>query len=899
MTPRQSFVGLLTAWTLLAALGLAPAALAVQPERWTQTSEADFEAGETDRTIITNLGDIKLAIDSQLLAEMPEQASLINDLQALGDRLYLATGPEGKLLSFRDGQITEAAAFPGEQLFTLDVDAQGRLLLGLSGQTSRLAILTPEGVQTLVELPEARYIWDMLVDGENIYLAVGTQGRVLRVQPEQFDAEAEENPGLQVLLEAQQANVLCLGRDAQGRIYAGTDTDGLIYRITMDESGQPQPFVIYDAPEPEIGTLLVMPDGTVFAGTADAEQARPGRLGEAVSESAGRPETPQEQPPQEEPAPDDLPQVPPEAEPIGDEQPQPGRDDAAQEEMEASPDDASDEADADAAAEEEAPPAQEDEEAEDLQPQSAGGINLPQPARLQATQEQPDSPPTTEAPSEAPAASPSDGQTGSAQAGEAATPQQLDRLRAVIRTRLEEARRSGTLQVGRTSATRRRVSFSSAPSRSRPRSGGEASREGNAVYRIDPQGFVTELFRESVMILRIVPLRGRLLVTTGNEGQIYSLHPQAEETSILADLEPQQIPAVTIAPDGAILLGTANPAQLLRLDDRLASTGTFTSKPLDASQISLWGVGNLTATIPPGTSITVETRSGNVADPEQAPWSAWSRPQVLMPDPDALPLQPRQFKIDAPPARFLQYRLTLTGDRNATPVVDQVELAYVTPNLAPRISSIRASYPESDRRSRSSDNAEAGPSTIMNVEWEASDPNDDQLVYRLEYQPAGAGRYLLLKEDLDQTSYEWETRRVPDGRYILRLTASDRRDNPGEMAREAVRHSDPVLVDNTPPRLEELRYRWLDDGRLELAATAVDRLSPIRAIAYAVNGTDEYHPILPEDLIFDSTREAWRITIPDLEPGSHVVTLRVSDARGNTHYEPLLVEPAGPASPQE
>src|SRR5690606_2715227 len=128
---------------------------------------------------------------------------------------------------------------------------------------------------------------------------------------------AADAPEAVELLDAAQANLLCLGRDGKGNIYAGSDTDGLVYRIRVNaDAGDDQPraqvFVIYDAPEPEIGALLVLEDGTVFVGTADAEQARPGRLSEAVSEEAGRP-TDLEAPvqPVEPPQPPDMPGEPP------------------------------------------------------------------------------------------------------------------------------------------------------------------------------------------------------------------------------------------------------------------------------------------------------------------------------------------------------------------------------------------------------------------------------------------------------------------------------------------------------------------------------------------------------------------------------------------------------------
>ena len=51
-----------------------------------------------------------------------------------------------------------------------------------------------------------------------------------------------------------------------------------------------QTYALFDASEPEVGALLVASDGSVYVGTADAEQARPGRMEEAASEETGRPD---------------------------------------------------------------------------------------------------------------------------------------------------------------------------------------------------------------------------------------------------------------------------------------------------------------------------------------------------------------------------------------------------------------------------------------------------------------------------------------------------------------------------------------------------------------------------------------------------------------------------------
>src|SRR6202030_4378854 len=58
--------------------------------------------------------------------------------------------------------------------------------------------------------------------------------------------------------------------------------------------------------------------------------------------------------------------------------------------------------------------------------------------------------------------------------------------------------------------------------------GDQQKREGNAIYKIDKDGFVTEIFRQSVVIYSMIVQNDSLLVGTGDDGNIYQVNPAAE-----------------------------------------------------------------------------------------------------------------------------------------------------------------------------------------------------------------------------------------------------------------------------------------------------------------------------------------------------------------------------------
>lgn len=784
------------------AILIVTSAYAVKPSEWAHRTEADFLRAERENIVVTNLGEVRLAQDTHLIASLDSDA-IVYDLAQLDDgRIFVALGPEARLAQLDGESLDVIEEFSGSQIFSMTTDGES-LWVGVSGRQARVEQRSGEdmAVSRSVDLPDALYVWDLALANDRLYAATGTEGRIFAFRPGQDD------PELETVLDARPSNILTLAADVEGRIYAGTDGEGLVYRLTRENGGY-TPFVLYDAPEPEIGALLVLDDGTVYAGTADADQARPGRLEAAREDTRGRPDgaaTPDEP----EVVPDD-----------GEEVPEPPLDPEPQAKAEA--------------------------------PDAAEGGEL----------------------DEGPEADEADTRP---------TPEQYEHLRRIVSERLSEARQSGRIRTQtepQPSAGPAQAQGGSRPAAAgRSTSGGGSSRNGNAIYRISPDGFVHEIFRESVMILSLLQQNGALIVATGNEGQIYRVDPASEEVTILADLDPRQIPALFQTDDGDILLGTANPGLLFELRSGYAQRGTLTSPPLDADQISLWGKLHVKAENRDNAFIEVRTRSGNVSDPELGTWSAWSAPQRV----EINGGESAYLDVQSPSARFLQYQLVLGADAGVSPTIYETSLRYLMPNLPPRLTSLKAEYNQARRAGGANDAPQ--PQHTLKIEWEASDPNEDALSYKIEARPFGDnGPYVTIAENLDSTSYDWDTRTVPDGRYVLRLTASDAPDNIPDQVMTATRRSDPVTVDNTPPDVHDLDIQVNGNGEAVLTARVTNELTPIRSVRYRVSGNDDWNLILPEDSIYDSTEESFRVTIRGLEPGTRVLSLRATDTQGNTRY---------------
>src|SRR5207245_2860062 len=79
-------------------------------------------------------------------------------------------------------------------------------------------------------------------------------------------------------------------------------------------------------------------------------------------------------------------------------------------------------------------------------------------------------------------------------------------------------------------------------------------------------------------------------------------------------------------------------------------------------------------------------------------------------------------------------------------------------------------------------------------------PGDgDALGYEVSYRRMDDTRWRSLRKGLTDPVLAWDTTTVPNGRYVIRVTASDSPSNPESLALSSEKESDPFDVDNTPP----------------------------------------------------------------------------------------------------
>ncbi len=397
-----------------------------------------------------------------------------------------------------------------------------------------------------------------------------------------------------------------------------------------------------------------------------------------------------------------------------------------------------------------------------------------------------------------------------------------------------------------------------------------------ALYRFDAAGRPEKMMSHAEFHYTTLAVddAGQAYVGTGAEGRVYMVN-DAHAVTLIADTDERQIGALSIASAGAkgpkadaSYIVSSDPPVFHRVLSRGGADAVWTSKALDAGLRARFGRLAWRS----GGAVDVSTRSGNTSAPD-ATWSAWSATIA------------QGAVAPSPPGRYVQVRARWGKDANAT--LSDVMLSFVTDNVRPIVTEVNAIQRGAARESKEGIIASGGEpprhDSVVKLTWKVENPDSDALRYRLAFKRDGlptqtVWRDILRSDEVvTKAEYEWDTQALPEGKYRVRVEASDEQANPPDTIQRHALESSPVLVDNTPPVISGLSVK----GR-RLKAKATDVLGPIARAEVAVDGRLEWRPIAPADGIFDSADEALDADLSSLVPaGAHIVALRVYDAAGN------------------
>ncbi len=461
----------------------------------------------------------------------------------------------------------------------------------------------------------------------------------------------------------------------------------------------------------------------------------------------------------------------------------------------------------------------------------------------------------------------------------------------------------------------------------------------SSIYRINPDGAPEELWssREDVVYALGLASDGRLLAGTGNSGVLLAIDGHGVFAH-LAKSGSAQITGIARNSAGKVILCTANPGKVYSVGPEYEAEGTFESRSFDAQLFSKWG--RLEWWSPPSAAVARPSarpneprleffvRSGNTEDPGRE-WSRWFGPYSKS-----------GSAMEAPSARFVQWKAVIHDGRPGDGI-DWVSLAYLPRNVAPVIDGIAVQDPGVRAQSQVGiQSSQPTPVTLkmppapnvsgvvitqssapprfeqppqgtlqkgyQTVLWTARDDNDDEMRYAVYFRGENEHEWKLLKDNLEQKFYSWDTTTLPDGAYYLKIVASDASSNPPALALKTERESDRFEVDNTAPVIERLQAVAFTTRSgtqtfvgVKAEFIARDTGSSIERAQYSVDG-GEWVLVAPIGGISDAPEEHYEFAVEGLTGGlyasEHTIAVRAYDRFENVGSAKTIftVPPARP-----
>jgi hypothetical protein len=467
------------------------------------------------------------------------------------------------------------------------------------------------------------------------------------------------------------------------------------------------------------------------------------------------------------------------------------------------------------------------------------------------------------------------------------------------RTRKEEASLSDVRVSTEVTVSASPAPQVKAPVAVSPMPSAAASKEPGALYRIHPDGVAKKLWESGdELIYKLLRQEDekRCIFGTGNKGRIYIVDKD-EKASLLVEESSEQVYA--LIPSGRKVYVVANnPSYLASLLPEQRFNGEYASDVLDAGTLSSWGRLEFDADQAAGTTLQIQTRSGNSFEPNTT-WSDWSPP-----------IQKKEEQILSPKGRYLQFKaLFKTQSGISSPKLRRVALFYLQANIAPVIQKLELLPPNevylkppepeeaimgaedliSAQDGKKKDDRtlylakKAERKGYQTVTWEAADENEDRLLYAVSIRKDGEAAWRLVKEGWKDSLFVFDTLSFPDGVYLIKLEASDLPSNPPGMELRTEKISQPFVVDNSLPVIKNLTV-VRDRNDLEVAFAAEDSFSAIESAEYLVR-PGEWRVAFPADGICDSKAENFKFRVPLPAGAENMITVRVTDRHHNVGVE--------------
>lgn len=405
-----------------------------------------------------------------------------------------------------------------------------------------------------------------------------------------------------------------------------------------------------------------------------------------------------------------------------------------------------------------------------------------------------------------------------------------------------------------------------------------------ALFRIDEAGRVEQLhaITDAFWNDLAIDTDGSVLAASSTPGGRGRVFRALADRTVMTALEFKESDVLALSIGGEErLVGTGSAAGVYQVRTKAATGASYQSKVFDTQAVSRFGTLRFL-----GEGIKVETRSGNVQKPDAA-WSPW---QPLVRPTKIAATGEQTGEVASPPGRYLQARFLFAEQG----ILHDFTTYYQPVNLRPRITEVTVGEDPLSRLAKGTKPSIYRPkSPLVKLRWKVENPDEDELNYRVFIRRAQAGlggdpSWLRLTgaDPITRTELDFNTETLSDGLYELKVTVSDERSNPTELALTHELQSAPFLIDNRRPDWQDVRF---DPVAQVVSAKISDAASVVSDLAISVDGGD-FQPMTSKDGVLDSSSEDVQHKVTKLLAGPHTLLLRASDAADNVATAQLVIQ---------
>ena len=404
-----------------------------------------------------------------------------------------------------------------------------------------------------------------------------------------------------------------------------------------------------------------------------------------------------------------------------------------------------------------------------------------------------------------------------------------------------------------------------------------------------------------------VDRHGQVLACTGAtgrddpRGRIYAVSPSERLVSLIYQSPSKRITHMVELGNGRFISVAGAGGRLAAVGGEYQNEGEFFTAPFDAKFNAAYGTLNIFGRTPSGTGASAAIRTGQTATPDES-WTKWSR-EIGMEGGQA------KSKLSG---RYMQVRITLEGSADKSPAIHRLQVAFLRQNLPPFVKEIvalrkgiallpvergkseskvvtlgdkipdvsRANTDKSRHRQKKPPEArQVIREGALTLRWVADDPNGDALSYDIAVRESGTTDWRTLNEGSGAPYFTMNSTQLPDGHYEFRVQATDAPSNPAGTEQLDTRESRTVLVDNTPPKVDDIDIDE-DDDRYVATASVIDHIGPLTEAVYSLNGAP-FKRAQSEDGILDGPADNLVMPLGNLVPGQYHLMIRVRDDAEN------------------